>query len=250
MAKAKGNAGTTDTTTDATAGGDGAQRSAPHTGESLDAAIALLPGEYKDVEFVVRGMKSFYGDLFTDEVERTVRAKFPTQTATDSSAAGDGAQGAVSAPAAAPAAVASPAQPKAAPVEKLIPIAYVGKKEAQDDPVAGTGLVWSPGVIHNVTREQAALLFNHPDVWVDDRPLRVQKRDPIKAGVKPQPELTEEETELLGRMPTMVDINVMDQAALQQYAMREFGMDLPTTMEIGEMRGQITQRIDGQRFDS
>jgi hypothetical protein len=43
------------------------------TRENLDKALAALPGEYTDPEFVVSGMREFFGDLFTDADEARVR---------------------------------------------------------------------------------------------------------------------------------------------------------------------------------
>lgn len=45
----------------------------PKTREALDAALASLPGDQKDPEYVVRSMKEYFGDLFTDEDEARVR---------------------------------------------------------------------------------------------------------------------------------------------------------------------------------
>lgn len=44
-------------------------------------------------------------------------------------------------------------------------ILYVGKKPSKNDTVAGTGLVWAPGQVHEVTDEAAVRLLKHPDVW-------------------------------------------------------------------------------------
>lgn len=46
---------------------------APKTREALDAALAGLPGDQKDPEYVVRSMKEYFGNLFTDEDEARVR---------------------------------------------------------------------------------------------------------------------------------------------------------------------------------
>lgn len=42
---------------------------------ALDASIAALPGDYTDPEFVVKGMRSHYGDLFTAADEAAVRER-------------------------------------------------------------------------------------------------------------------------------------------------------------------------------
>jgi hypothetical protein len=40
----------------------------------LDQALASLPGEYSDAEYVVNGMRGHFGELFTPDDEATVRA--------------------------------------------------------------------------------------------------------------------------------------------------------------------------------
>lgn len=40
---------------------------------ALDAALAELPGDHTDPDYVVRGMRSHFLDLFTEDDERTVR---------------------------------------------------------------------------------------------------------------------------------------------------------------------------------
>lgn len=41
--------------------------------EVLDAALAELPGNHADPDYVVRGMRNHFGDLFTSEDEAKVR---------------------------------------------------------------------------------------------------------------------------------------------------------------------------------
>lgn len=45
----------------------------PMTRASVDAALAALPADYKDPDFVVTGMRSHFGALFTDADEAKVR---------------------------------------------------------------------------------------------------------------------------------------------------------------------------------
>lgn len=40
----------------------------------LSAAIAELPGDYTDADFVVSGMRSYFAEVFTDEHEAQIRA--------------------------------------------------------------------------------------------------------------------------------------------------------------------------------
>jgi hypothetical protein len=49
--------------------------------EELDAALASLPGEYNDPDYVVNGMRAHFGGVFTEADEATVRelVKAPTK---------------------------------------------------------------------------------------------------------------------------------------------------------------------------
>ncbi len=51
----------------------------------LDQALATLPGDNTDPDYVVRAMRSHFGDLFTDGDEATVRdlVKAPVKKASD-----------------------------------------------------------------------------------------------------------------------------------------------------------------------
>jgi hypothetical protein len=46
---------------------------------ALDADLASLPGDQDDADYVVRSMRSYYGPVFTDADEATVRAKVPVK---------------------------------------------------------------------------------------------------------------------------------------------------------------------------
>ena len=47
-------------------------------------------------------------------------------------------------------------------------IAYIGIKEIKGDNIAGTGLVWTRGQVHEVLDEKkCALLTKHPLIWAD-----------------------------------------------------------------------------------
>jgi hypothetical protein len=51
-------------------------------------------------------------------------------------------------------------------------IAYVGKKEARADTIAGTGIVWfGHGDTHDVPDEAAVKLLRHPDIWANVEPV-------------------------------------------------------------------------------
>ena len=72
---------------------------------------------------------------------------------------------------------------------KLTKIVYVGLKEQKGDNVAGTGLVWKRGEIHEVEDEaKAAKLLAHPLIWQDaDSKYELL---PEPALVKPEPRVS------------------------------------------------------------
>lgn len=43
------------------------------TRKGLDMALASLPGDHTDADYVVRGMRGHFGELFTDDDEAAVR---------------------------------------------------------------------------------------------------------------------------------------------------------------------------------
>ena len=49
------------------------EESAPRTRASLDGAIAQLPGDHTDADYVVSGMRSYYGQVFTQDDEVRIR---------------------------------------------------------------------------------------------------------------------------------------------------------------------------------
>lgn len=61
---------------------DGTEAQEPQavTRALLDLALANLPGGNDDPEYVVRSMRSYFGDLFTDEDEAAVRKTFKDLT--------------------------------------------------------------------------------------------------------------------------------------------------------------------------
>ena len=72
---------------------------------------------------------------------------------------------------------------------KPFKIVYVGLKEMKADNVAGTGLVWVRGQVHEVeNEEQAAKLLAHPLIWQDaDTKYELV---PEPAVVKPEPRVS------------------------------------------------------------
>jgi hypothetical protein len=53
--------------------GDSALQMAAPTRNQLDVALAALPGDQTDADYVVRGMRGHFGELFTSDDEAAVR---------------------------------------------------------------------------------------------------------------------------------------------------------------------------------
>lgn len=71
-------------------------------------------------------------------------------------------------------------------------IVYIGRKEQKGDNVAGTGLVWASGQIHDVPDEKkAAKLLEHKHVWADaDKPYQLAPElHAVPAGIEPRVEV-------------------------------------------------------------
>lgn len=71
----------------------------------------------------------------------------------------------------------------------MFQIVYIGLKEQKGDNVAGTGLVWTRGQIHEIEdEEKAAKLLAHPLIWADAS----QKYElvPEPTVVKPEPRVS------------------------------------------------------------
>lgn len=71
----------------------------------------------------------------------------------------------------------------------MFKIVYVGLKEQKGDNVAGTGLVWTRGQIHEVEDEdKAAKLLAHPLIWADAS--QNYELVPQPKAVKPEPRVS------------------------------------------------------------
>jgi len=55
----------------------------PVTREELDKAIATLPGEQTDSDYVVNAMRGHFGELFTADDESKIRELVPVPTGSD-----------------------------------------------------------------------------------------------------------------------------------------------------------------------
>ena len=71
-------------------------------------------------------------------------------------------------------------------------IVYVGRKSQKGDNVAGTGLIWAPGDVHEVAdAKKANQLIEHKGVWADaDKPYELAKEPArAEAGLEPRVEI-------------------------------------------------------------
>jgi hypothetical protein len=127
-------------------------------------------------------------------------------------------------------------------------IEYIGPKpEHKED--TGTGIVWTPGAVHAITREQAGFLLYYTDCWRDARPAEEAAADPITV-LKPidvrfaKPD-NPEERDLAPRPP----LDKLTKEGLRVYAMRNFQQDLPETMTEPAMREKLRNLAFGKRYE-
>jgi hypothetical protein len=115
----------------------------------------------------------------------------------------------------------------------LVPIKYVGAKARRTDSVAGTGLAWEADTVHMVPPEVAVKLLRHPDVWAKGE--EPEGAEAAKLADKPELE-TEESLALKVGLPNLA---AMSKADLGQMAAARFGITLPQTMKVADMRAKI-----------
>lgn len=114
---------------------------------------------------------------------------------------------------------------------KLVTVAYVGKKESQEDTIAGTGILWLPGSQHDVTEEQAKILAVHTDSWeivgVSETEEAQTKKPDAKKKDDDEPKFT------------MVNLDTMTKQELADYATREFHEPLDMKSKKDDLIAQI-----------
>jgi hypothetical protein len=110
---------------------------------------------------------------------------------------------------------------------KLCTVAYVGKKESQEDTIAGTGILWLPGSQHEVTQAQAHMLAQHTDSWaiVSERETDEQ---PKEIASKPAKKVEQEEP-----FPH-VNLEAMTKAQIAEHALRTFNHKLELSPRISK----------------
>ena len=135
----------------------------------------------------------------------------------------------------------------AKPVAGTVSIRYIGKKESHEDTVASTGIVWKPGMVKPVTREQAAILLAYPDCWEDARAESVRAKDTIKP-VRPSDRRYTETDER--DYPPLVNLKALDKTGLQQYSIRHLGKKLDEDMSEDAMREAVNRGTEAKmRFE-
>jgi hypothetical protein len=100
-----------------------------------------------------------------------------------------------------------------------------------------------------VSRDQAEFLLSHPDIWFDARKPKVAERDPIKprfmntAFVKDEPY---EDDSVFVRDPPLQ--SMATKPVLSQFAMAKFGVELPDSMSVDQMRAEVHRLAQGRRY--
>lgn len=99
-------------------------------------------------------------------------------------------------------------------------IKYVGKKDVEHDTVAGTGLVWGPGEVHEVPEAAALRLLNHPDVW-EAVPDSTPASTTIKPTQAPKRGVYEDMEEV--EVPPLADFGRMSRDKIDDYCRTYLG---------------------------
>lgn len=118
-------------------------------------------------------------------------------------------------------------------MDEKISLQYIGNKGEFADTNYGTG-VWETDEVKKVSRETAAYMLFHDDVWRDARPAVARKKDPITP--MRQPRVMPQRRE---RDPTPVNILMLDTKGCVDYASREFGVTLPTDLKPAVARERV-----------
>jgi hypothetical protein len=130
---------------------------------------------------------------------------------------------------------------------KTIPIGYHGKKELKDDPVAGTGLTWTQGEVHDVPIEKASLLLAHPDVWYDARDKKSRKKDPVDPTEPQKLGPLDPDQDLSAAKPAPLELVDTTEKAVT-FAKSNFNVDLDPELTLEEMHTEIRTHMDRTKF--
>jgi hypothetical protein len=120
----------------------------------------------------------------------------------------------------------------------LVPVKYIGVKALWRDHVAGTGLAWAPGQVHEVVLESAARLLRMTEAFVQDsgEPVKAS-RGPIKIGTL---EDRERDGEIMEEPKVgMPSITTMTKPQLVDLAQRRFGQKLDARQSVAGLRASI-----------
>lgn len=134
-----------------------------------------------------------------------------------------------------------------------VPVTYIGQKNSQDDPVAGTGLTWTKGQTQFVTVPQAAMLLYYPTMWADGRTADDKKKfGPIQPAAPVDhryAESTKEELEEGRDVMPLVDVTKLDAQGLVTFAGTYLGKRLDVADGKSKLLDQVQRGIEGQRFE-
>lgn len=113
-------------------------------------------------------------------------------------------------------------------------VKYNGNKPAFTDRFYGSGGTWTPGTTLAIEAGPARKLLKHPEFEEVD-PFDALDAEVVETPEKPVEEVIEE--------PPLVNLEAMTKVNLVEYAQRNFGLRLPDTMKVGEMRDQIRMQM-------
>ena len=114
-----------------------------------------------------------------------------------------------------------------------IHVKYNGNKAEWTDRFYGSGGTWTPGAVLAIEEASARKLLKHPEFEEVDQfdDLDVQEPEPEK--------VEEDEVE----PPPLVDIETMTKTQLAVFAQRNFGLQLPDSLKVGEMRDKVRMQM-------
>lgn len=115
-----------------------------------------------------------------------------------------------------------------------INVKYNGNKLEWKDRFYGSGGTWTPGAVLAIDEPAARKLLKHPEFEEVDQFDALDVQEP-EADKKDEEEQVEE--------PPLVDIDSMTKTKLVEFAHRNFGLKLPDTLKIGEMRDQVRMQM-------
>ncbi len=130
----------------------------------------------------------------------------------------------------------SPAKVVTPVVPGVVGIMYIGGRDSHCDSLYGTGLVWTPGQVHNVLIETAKRMLAHTDVYA-----QVDANDEVLVGP-----VADDDKKVFTMPAILPNLEGMDAVALKAYAQEHYGEKLAHNMKPENMRAKIVNLI-GER---